>query len=1022
MPRIKQDIYDRIIDRQNDDKVLLDIVGQYSELRKEGASYRTECPVCHSHSLIITPGKGFKCFACNEVKGRNAYHYLMAAGHKDSMDVIKELAAHLNIFIEYEEEPTRIKSKTKDKNDYWKRMLQASGLAKSDVTAKVRAEDGTTREEPTFFSGTMTPKGDITEGDDCVIAYYDLNGRPVTYISKYDKEERPREYYRVRYQNPDMHKDQKEGKSMKYRTPYGAPAFIYYPQKIRELYQKQMPIKRLFIQEGEKKAEKATKHGILSVAVSGIQNIASGGKLPEELISLVQVCKVEEVIFLLDSDCNDLSSSLTVNKPIDTRPRGFFNAVKNFKEYFDTLKNAGIYIEILYGHVMKNEAQDKGVDDLLSNTLKGKEDELLQDIESARNSKPMQGKWVYLRKITTLPDNKLLEDWHLHSAQEFAQAHYAELKDMPEFTFGRRKYRFNDNGEFESAQPVEADEKFWIESKKKEGTTECYFDYDGCKNFLEHRGYWRWETLNHEYEFVYVADNIVETVKPHQIADFVKAFAKDTLQKGVRQMLYKGTAQYFGQVSLSMLDYFTGKFDVPQRGIERLFFRNTIWEVNAGDIKEKSYTQLSYNIWASQKKDYEVSKLPELIRIRHEDDQWSYEITETGRKCDFLLFLENASNFTWRKSEPTQQDKLENAQHFISKLSAFGYLVTSMKDKSICKAVIGMDGKQSEVGVSNGRSGKSLLGEACRVVVNTLYKNGKEFRGGPLQPFVWDGLDNRTRLVFLDDTPKDFDFEGFFPLVSGDWPVNPKGHSPFTIAWADSPKIYQATNHANSGDGDSYEDRQWLIAFSDFYNAKHKPIQDFGRHFFSDEWDEHDWNLFWNLVATAIQVYFRFGYIPAPGDRLEKRKLTQEVGEEFILWADEYFSPSTDPSKPSRLNQVDIPRKDMYDNFLEYIGPSRRTYYQPRTFKTKLIKYCELKGYIFNPQIFDPEKNEYIKIKDGIIDRSIKRNGCEFFTIGTREFYSCRQTQYSSTGTVIPPIPEVDITDLDTLNLLDIEQ
>ena len=126
MPRIKQDIYDRIIDRQNDDKVLLDIVGQYSELRKEGASYRTECPVCHSHSLIITPGKGFKCFACNEVKGRNAYHYLMAAGHKDSMDVIKELAAHLNIFIEYEEEPTRIKSKTKDKNDYWKRMLQAS--------------------------------------------------------------------------------------------------------------------------------------------------------------------------------------------------------------------------------------------------------------------------------------------------------------------------------------------------------------------------------------------------------------------------------------------------------------------------------------------------------------------------------------------------------------------------------------------------------------------------------------------------------------------------------------------------------------------------------------------------------------------------------------------------------------------------------------------------------------------------------------------------------------------------------
>ena len=110
MPRIKQHIFDSIIQRQDSDKVLLDVVGQYSELRKEGASYRTECPVCHGHSLVITPGKGFKCFGCNEVKGRNAYHYLLTAQHKDAMDVIKELAAHLNIYIEYEDEPQRIKA------------------------------------------------------------------------------------------------------------------------------------------------------------------------------------------------------------------------------------------------------------------------------------------------------------------------------------------------------------------------------------------------------------------------------------------------------------------------------------------------------------------------------------------------------------------------------------------------------------------------------------------------------------------------------------------------------------------------------------------------------------------------------------------------------------------------------------------------------------------------------------------------------------------------------------------------
>lgn len=989
MPKIKEAVFQKIMDRQNADDVLLHIAESYSELRKEGASYKTECPVCHSHALVITPGKGFNCFSCKQVSGRNAYQYMMSAQGKTSMESIEELAHYLGIPIEYEETKAR-QPKTGSKNDFWKRMLEGSGLTRQDITAKVKSEDGSgTTNRETFYAGSMTPKGDIISGDDCIIEYYDLDGRPVMYVPKSDKEGQQRQYYRVRYQNPELHKDKTEGKSMKYRTPYGAPAFIYYPQAIRGLYEKKTPIDRLYIQEGEKKAEKACKHGILSVAVSGIQNIASGGRLPEDLIKLIDVCQIKEVVFMLDSDCMDLSSELRVNVPIEKRPRNFFYAVRNFKEYFDSLKNQRIYIDVLFGHVLKNDAQDKGIDDLLSNTLKGKEDELLEDLNTARNSKPMEGKWVRLYKITTMPDNKLMEIWHLHNAKDFAQQYFSLLKDMPEFTFGKRRYKFNDSGEFESAQPVEPDEQFWTTSTRKDGSEECYFDYDGCKNFLEHRGFFRHETMNHEYEFIRVEDNIVREVKPHQIADFVKDFAKDTLPKAVRQMLYKGAAQYFGQVSLSMLDYFTKQFDAPTRGTERLFFNNTIWEISAGGVKEKNYTQLAYCIWESQRKNFDVQRLPELIKIRKNDeDDWSYEITEIGRKCDFLVFLENTSNFTWRKDSPTDQDKKENAQHFISKLAAFGYLLTSVKDKSIAKAVIGMDGKQSEVGVSNGRSGKSLLGEACRQVVNTLYKNGKEFRGGILPPFVWDGITCRTRLAFLDDTTRDFDFEGFFPLTSGDWTVNPKGRTPFSIPWESSPKIYQATNHANTGDGDSFEDRQWLLAFSDYYNAKHKPIHDFGRHFFSDEWDSEQWNLFWNLVATVIQIYFQYGYVPASGDRLEKRKLIQSIGEEFILWADEYYSPSTEEGKPCHLNEVDIPRRDIYNNFLEYIGPSRRSYYQPKTFKAKLIKYCELRGFIFNPQIFDPRKMEYIKVStDGIPDRSIKRNGTEYFTVGTMDFY-----------------------------------
>ena len=193
-----------------------------------------------------------------------------------------------------------------------------------------------------------------------------------------------------------------------------------------------------------------------------------------------------------------------------------------------------------------------------------------------------------------------------------------------------------------------------------------------------------------------------------------------------------------------------------------------------------------------------------------------------------------------------------------------------------------------------------------------------------------------------------------------------------------SPKIYITTNHAIGGDGGSFEARQWCLAFSDFYSAEHEPKDDFKTRFFS-EWDFEQWNLFWNLVAQCVQIYFRFGYVPAPGSRLKERKLLQEIGEDFAMWADEYFS--------NHLNEC-IARKDLYDKFIGDIGPARAKYYTARVFKSKLIKYCELKKYIFNPQLYDPEKKQYIpKDKDGRLISDDKRHGVEYITVGNSEFY-----------------------------------
>ncbi len=365
-------------------------------------------------------------------------------------------------------------------------------------------------------------------------------------------------------------------------------------------------------------------------------------------------------------------------------------------------------------------------------------------------------------------------------------------------------------------------------------------------------------------------------------------------------------------------------------------------------------------------------------------------MSDAGRACHFLQFLINTSNFTWRKekrdlpvvssldgvnaSDVITVDELEeNKGHLVSKLCAIGYMLMSAKDRNVSRAVVAMDGKQSEVGSSNGRSGKSLIGEMLRQVQPSVYINGK-VKDLDSDQFLWNDVDIKTKIVFIDDVRTNFNFEYLFANITGDWSVNYKGGGRATFPFNKSPKIYLTTNHALNGEGSSFRDRQWKIAFSDFYNDNHKPLDDFGMLFF-DEWDFEQWNLLWNLLAECVQLYLTFGVVQAPMERIAQREIRQFISETFLLWADEYFSDIT------KLN-VQIPRKEISDNFFD-ANPEQKKYTTQTAFKKKLKKYCEYKGYIFNKHLFDEITGLPLKYdKDGnpIVDD--KSAGTEYFLIG----------------------------------------
>lgn len=58
---------------------LVDVIGQYVELKRHGNEYRANCPFHEERtpSFYVNPGKGYKCFGCN-AGGGDAIAFIMA--------------------------------------------------------------------------------------------------------------------------------------------------------------------------------------------------------------------------------------------------------------------------------------------------------------------------------------------------------------------------------------------------------------------------------------------------------------------------------------------------------------------------------------------------------------------------------------------------------------------------------------------------------------------------------------------------------------------------------------------------------------------------------------------------------------------------------------------------------------------------------------------------------------------------------------------------------------------------------
>lgn len=964
------------------------------------------CPFCGKKKFYVDARRGHnnaRCWSCHEGFSNVIEAYAYYNGRSVTSDFIECLegaARECGVIITPEE--TRRKESVKKvkesiRESFCAQQLKGSGLTVEDVFANVIENNQELMKSP-FQSGRLGTGflPDMT-GDDMLIFYYDLQGRPMTYTSKGVKT--PRNYVRVRWSNPSIHISP-DGKEMKYQTPAGASCRVYIPERIRRAYKQKQHIEVLFLQEGEKKAEKACKHGMMSLGLQGITNIGNKEQgLIQDIQDVVKMCTVRHIVFVMDSDWNELSKNIVIGDKADLRPTSFAAAVIKFNQYVKTFNYMGLNVDIWWGHVNQNEHGDKGVDDLLVGSLLGRESELMEDINRTMASHDGRGTWLDVHKITTLSDSKIRDFWNLNDRQAFFEAHKQRLMEIPTFKLGGVRYKV-ENGELVSVSRYSSDVDIFTVEKDSKHNDKVEINYLETYKFLSASGFFRLrmgEDAASGYEYIRIDDGIIDRSAPYEMRDFVLQYIMTNVKSPLVQEFFAARLDVLlPDKKLERIELRSDNFNNFEPGIQRTYYNNGQVEITA----DKITPGLPINdVWRSRIVPRNFKRVPIFKTLYKMGDKFYFELTPEGEKCEFLQYLINTSNNVFPHDAPRTPTDDENAdwiQHIVNKVTTIGYLLLDWKYASERKAVIVQDHLMSEVGQSNGGAGKSVVGNAIGKIVSQFTIDGKAMKND--DEFMLSGVTKATRNIFIDDVKTNFDFTRLFSMVTGDMAINPKGQQRYNIKVQESPKILVTTNHAiNRANEAATKRRISYMEFSSWYNPNHTLVDDF-HHMFFDDWDEEQWGLFDNLMAECVMYYLRSfeqgwaregqGAVPPPMRNIELRTLRQEMSEVLFQWAEEYFDPTG-----ANLN-TRIARKVMFQSFLEYAGGTSGHSVTRTNFRNKIIAYCKFKEYDFN--IDKPIDNKsmlkqyYSDWKpthpdETFVGDSDKSGGTEYFTVWSQK-------------------------------------
>lgn len=304
------------------------------------------------------------------------------------------------------------------------------------------------------------------------ILVYNLDRSKMWYKPEYTAEEERKGQRKwskawsiIRYEYPEI--DKKTGKENKYKMPKGAGSFPFFPPSLVDKVEKKTPIKFLYLTEGFFKAFKGSMHGLDIVGLPSITHLKQkdDGALHQDIKEIIRICKVENVVWLTDGDCFDLSKDAKTDKELNVtkRPHSFYSSIDTFKTLLSNDDCDKWFMHINTRSLVKEEnlLKDdcKGLDDLLC-ALPDKVDDIVKDLQDITRNTYYTSK--YKINITL---SRIYAEYRFNDVTNF-YLHYVDIGQLEqdqEFIFFGTKYKYNHSiNKCEIIVPGEAKDYFRV--------------------------------------------------------------------------------------------------------------------------------------------------------------------------------------------------------------------------------------------------------------------------------------------------------------------------------------------------------------------------------------------------------------------------------------------------------------------------------------------------------------------------------------------------------------------------------